>query len=283
MLRLHRPIVIVDEAHNARTPLSFKMLARFSPSLIVEFTATPEMRHRPSAGHHASNLLTHVSAHELKAEEMIKLPIRLETNPDWRETLAAAVGRQQALERLAMLEEQAGGEPIRPIVLLQAEANRAGQDSLTFEVLRQALIEDFRILEEQVRVATGNRRELEGLDLNARDCPVRYVITVQALKEGWDCPFAYVLCSVAPSRSERAVEQLLGRVLRMPYARRRQHGDLNQAYAYATSSEFAVVAQRLRDALVENGFERLEAQALVAAAEERQRCCRRWKTDPVAD
>ena len=46
-LRLHRPMVIVDEAHNARTPLSFDTLARLKPSLVVEFTATPVTEHAP--------------------------------------------------------------------------------------------------------------------------------------------------------------------------------------------------------------------------------------------
>ncbi|MDO8811388.1 MAG: DEAD/DEAH box helicase family protein, partial [Gallionella sp.] len=41
MLRLRRPIVIVDEAHNARTDLSFAMLGNVMPSCIIEFTATP--------------------------------------------------------------------------------------------------------------------------------------------------------------------------------------------------------------------------------------------------
>ena len=44
------------------------------------------------------------------------------------------------------------------------------------------------------------------LDLASRACPVRYIITVQALREGWDCPFAYVLCSVQTIRSATAVE-----------------------------------------------------------------------------
>ena len=43
VLKLHRPVVIIDEAHNARTPLSFDTLARFSPCCIVEFSATPEI------------------------------------------------------------------------------------------------------------------------------------------------------------------------------------------------------------------------------------------------
>ncbi len=39
VINIWRPIVIVDEAHNARTDLSFSVLARFNPSCIMEFTA----------------------------------------------------------------------------------------------------------------------------------------------------------------------------------------------------------------------------------------------------
>ncbi|MEW5721438.1 MAG: DEAD/DEAH box helicase family protein, partial [Chloroflexota bacterium] len=59
VLRLRRPVVIVDEAHNARTDLSFDTLARFNPSCIVEFTATPNRESSPS------NVLHSVSAAEL--------------------------------------------------------------------------------------------------------------------------------------------------------------------------------------------------------------------------
>ncbi|MEI6675859.1 MAG: DEAD/DEAH box helicase family protein [Verrucomicrobiota bacterium] len=40
-LRLRRPIVIVDEAHNARTTLSYAALGALMPSCVIEFTATP--------------------------------------------------------------------------------------------------------------------------------------------------------------------------------------------------------------------------------------------------
>jgi len=69
------------------------------------------------------------------------------------------------------------------------------------------------------------------LDLFARDCPVKYIITQQALAEGWDCSFAYALASVAELRSETRVEQLLGRILRQPEARHRASPELNRAYA----------------------------------------------------
>ena len=60
------------------------------------------------------------------------------------------------------------------------------------------------------------------MDLLSPDCPIRYIITVNALKEGWDCPFAYVLATVANRTSAVDVEQILGRVLRLPYTQKNQ-------------------------------------------------------------
>ncbi len=106
------------------------------------------------------------------------------------------------------------------------------------------------------------------MDLFDRECCIRFIITQQALREGWDCSFAYVLCSVAEQKSARSVEQLLGRVLRLPRAKRKQREELNRAYAFATTTSFQNAANTLRDGLVNNGFERVEAQALVRAVEE---------------
>ena len=91
VLRLRRPVVIMDEAHNARTLLSFDTLRRFNPSCVIELTATPETKHNPTLGHFASNILHHVSARELKAAEIIKLPVKLWTRPDWQQVLADAI------------------------------------------------------------------------------------------------------------------------------------------------------------------------------------------------
>lgn len=263
VLRLRRPVVIMDEAHNARTQLSFETLARFSPSCVVEFTATPATRHAPEAGFIASNVLAHVSAAELKAEEMIKLPVKLWTHGAWTDAVTDALAKQRELEEIAAREQQVTGERIRPIVLFQAQANRAGEGTVTPAVLKQALIDDHHVPAEQIAIETGSTRELEGVDLSAPACPIRFVITVQALREGWDCPTAYILCSIAEQGSARSVEQLLGRVLRLPGARRKQEAALNLAYAFVVSPSFAAAAQGLKDALVEAGFERLETETLV--------------------
>lgn len=258
VLRLHRPLVIVDEAHNARTPLSFDTLARFDPAAIIEFTATPDMRDNPS------NVLYTVSAAELKAEGMIKLPIRLETHSDWRATIAAAISMQSQLEAAANRERAETGEYIRPIVLLQAQPRSQQRETLTVETVEAYLFNDARIPKNQVARATGEDREIEGVDLFDPECPIRFIITVQALREGWDCSFAYILCSVAELRAQTAVEQILGRVLRQPRAIEKQEPDLNRAYAYVSSAHFEQAVRSLEDALVENGFERQEAREMLA-------------------
>lgn len=282
VLRLRRPVIIMDEAHNARTPLSFDTLARFAPSCVIEFTATPSVRHVPEAGFFASNVLAHVSAAELKAEEMIKLPVRLWTHGAWADAVTDALARQRELETVAVREQAATGERIRPIVLFQAQAKREGMSTITPEVLKQALVEDHHVPAEHIAIETGSTRELEGVDLADPSCPVRFVITVQALREGWDCPTAYVLCSVAEQGSARAVEQLLGRVLRLPRARRKHEDALNLAYAYVVSPTFATAAQGLKDALVEAGFEKLETELMIEQGAPQPSLFYATPTSPVA-
>jgi type III restriction enzyme len=268
VLRLRCPVVIMDEAHRARTQLSFDTLARFRPSCIIEFTATPETEHDPRHGRFASNVLYHVSAAELKADQMLKLPIKLQTRSQWRETIGGAVQAQRGLERLAQEEARETGEYLRPIVLLQAQPHSKERETLTVEVVKRSLLEDFKVPEDQIAVATGQTREIDDVDLLAPTCDVRFIITMQALREGWDCPFAYVLCSVAETGSGRAVEQILGRVLRMPRAQRKHRPELNCAYAFAASPRFVDAANSLRDALIENGFQRFEAGSFLVPADE---------------
>jgi type III restriction enzyme len=257
VMRIHRPLVIVDEAHNARTELSFDTLARFQPSAIIEFTATPASSKNPS------NVLHSVSAAELKAENMIKLPIRLETHTDWQALLSDAIAQRVDLEKKADFEQRKNGDYIRPIMLIQAQPHRHGRDTLAVEVIEKTLIEDHHISENQIVRATGQDKGLEDVDLSNDKCEIRYVITVQALREGWDCPFAYILCSMAEQRSTGAVEQILGRVLRLPYCRPKEIAELNRAYAFVASPNFIEAAQNLVDALVENGFNKQEAKDFI--------------------
>lgn len=255
-LALHQPLLIVDEAHTTKTDKSFTALQRLNPSFILELTATPIAS--------KTNVLYHVSAQELAAENMIKLPIVLAEHPEgWPAAVFGAVQTQRKLEAEALKDEAAGAGYVRPIVLFQAQ--NTGEE-MPPEKLRDYLIDELKLPANQVVVATGKERGLDDIHLAARDCPVRYVITVQALREGWDCPFAYVLCSLQKLSSATAVEQLLGRVLRMPYAARRGREALNRAYAHVCAAEFSQAAHALADRLIEHmGFEALDVASMIAS------------------
>jgi type III restriction enzyme len=247
LLAWYRPIVMVDEAHNAQTELSLEVMRRIRPACVIEWTATPAP---------TQNVLFHVSAQALKAENMIKLPIVLSPHPNWQEAIRDAVLTREKLAEAALGED----DYVRPIVLFQAD-NANGE--VPVERLKQHLIETYQIDEKRIAVATGNQRELDGVNLFERTSPIEFVITVQALKEGWDCSFAYVFCTVQRIRSATALEQLLGRVLRLPYAKPRKNEKLGRAYAHVCADVTARVANDMADKLVAMGFEEMEAISAV--------------------
>ena len=248
LMHVHRPLMIVDEAHNAVTGLTREMQARVNPCAIVELTATP----RDKNGRRLSNILHSVTAQELKLEEMIKLPIILSEHDTWQNAVNGAIAARASLTRTA----EGDTDYIRPIVLFQAQPKNR---DATVEALKKHLMEVEQIPEEKIAIATGDQRELDGIDLFDQKCPIEYVITVKALKEGWDCSFAYIFCSVSRIQSAVDVEQLLGRVLRMPYANRRKAAELNKAYAFLSEPSFGDAARALVDKLVAMGFEEDEA------------------------
>ena len=249
LLKLHGPLVIMDEAHNATTPLSYAVYERLGPHAVVELTATPDMA--------SSNVLVSVSAFELKAENMIKFPVVLkEHNGEWLVAVSSAVARRKSLAQTALDEP----DYIRPILLIQAENARG---VATVEEVKRHLIETDGVDGKAIAIATGSTREIDGIDLFAKDCPIEIIITKQALKEGWDCSFAYVFCSVAQVRSDKDIQQLLGRVLRMPYATRRRQEAMNKAYAHVVTEDFGRAAGELTQSLVNIGFNPMEAAAAI--------------------
>lgn len=249
LLKLHGPLVIMDEAHNATTPLSYAVYERLGPRAVVELTATPDLA--------SSNVLVSVSAFELKAENMIKFPVLLTEHPgDWHAALSSAVARRKALASTAQNEP----DYLRPILLVQAE-NAHG--AATVAEVKRHLLEIDGVAGKAIAIATGDMREIDGVDLFAKDCAIEVIITKQALKEGWDCSFAYVFCSVAQVKSDKDIQQLLGRVLRMPYATRRRQEAMNKAYAHVVSDSFGRAAGELTQSLINIGFNPMEAATAI--------------------
>lgn len=243
VIRGLEPIVIVDESHNAETELSVEMLVNLNPHFIFDLTATPRNN---------SNIISYVDAMALKKQHMVKLPVIVSNQPSRNEAIESAIILRKRLEDIAIKEEAAGGKYIRPIVLFQAQP-RTGENKTTFEKTKEQLI-NAGIPEAQIKIKTADINELKGLDLMSRDCPVRYIITVNALKEGWDCPFAYILASLADKSSAVDVEQILGRILRMPHVQQHGHELLNTSYVFTASALFSATLQNIVKGLNRAGF-----------------------------
>lgn len=253
VLQAVHPIVVVDESHNAVSKLSEQMLNDLQPSLVIDLTATPKAN---------SNIICFTDALELKRNNMVKLPVIVYNHTTKSQVIDSALHLQRRLELTA---KQQKGNYIRPIVLFQAESKQAGaEDRETFEKVKQSLLR-LRIPEEQIKIKTAEIDELKGIDLMSPDCPVRYIITINALKEGWDCPFAYILASLADKSSSVDVEQIVGRVLRLPYASRNQNDILNLSYVLTASAKFQETLDNVVKGLNHAGFSDKDYRAVDSA------------------
>nr|WP_315251720.1 DEAD/DEAH box helicase family protein [uncultured Flavobacterium sp.] len=243
VIRSLNPILVVDESHNAESDLSVEMLNNLNPSFILDLTATPKQN---------ANIVSLVSAIELKKEHMVKLPVIVYNHQNIEGVIESALHLQNKLEIEAKILEENGGKYIRPIVLFQAQP-KGKEDNTTFDKLKAQLIK-IGIPEEQIKIKTANKDELKNEDLMSKDCPVRYIITINALKEGWDCPFAYILASLADKSSEVDVTQILGRVLRQPYVMKHNSTMLNLSYVITASVKFQNTLQNIIKDLQQSGF-----------------------------
>jgi type III site-specific deoxyribonuclease len=238
------PVVIVDESHHATSSLSREMLTILNPSFILDLTATPT---------ESANVISYVSASELKLEHMVKLPVVAYNRTSKEEVITDAIDLRCSLEKVANEARKQGGRYIRPIVLFQAEP-RHKEDVTSFKKLREKLIAA-GIPKEEIAIKTAQKDELKNINLLSEECPIRYIITVNALKEGWDCSFAYILASVANRTSRVDVEQILGRVLRQPYATKVQDKSvLNMSYVLASSNNFSETIRQIIAGLNAAGF-----------------------------
>lgn len=241
VLRSLHPVLIVDESHNTESKLSKEMIVDLSPSFVLDLTATPS---------ESSNIISFTDAMELRRNNMVKLPVIVYNQSSKDAVMDKALHLQHELERMALQDPT---NYIRPIVLFQAESKNGTEDRDTFEKVKANLLE-IGIPEEQIKIKTAEINELKDIDLMAKDCPVRYIITVNALKEGWDCPFAYILASLADRSSTVDVTQIVGRVLRLPYARKNTTPALNLSYVLTASAKFKDTLEGIVKGLNNAGF-----------------------------
>lgn len=258
VLKLLRPTVILDEAHKAygspdveRNKGFVEAVNRLNPRFVLELSATPKLG--------ISNILVNVSGLALKEEEMIKLPIQLRNfpNSDWKYTLAQTKEERDKLEEAAKEYQQTEDRYIRPIAVIRVDRTGKNQRDgvkVHAEDARDELIEALGVPAEQVKVKSSEQDELAGIDLMSPFCPVRYIITKDALKEGWDCPFAYLLALLDNTTAATAMTQLIGRVMRQPYARATNLTELDSCYIFCYNQGVKRAVENVKKGLEAEGL-----------------------------
>lgn len=268
-MRIVRPVVVMDEGQRAVSDLAFSTLYGFNPSLVLELSATPkDVADRPTRSGRKANILCEISGRELEREGMIKMPMNVAPLPagEWQTTLHAAWDKLSELERIARAYEGDGGRYIRPILLVQVERTGAEQADAGFihaNDARDWLKAVAGLEDDEIAFKTAERNDLdkpENRDLLSRKSPVRAIITKAALAEGWDCPFAYVLCALAANGNESAMTQLVGRVLRQPYATKTEYSaesgvpPLDECYVFAHRADTAATVAAIKRGLENDGL-----------------------------
>ena len=250
VLRLLRPITIIDEGHKAYSETARKTILGFNPSFVLELSATPPNN---------ANKLISITGMELNDEQMIKLDLHLinKNGSGWKETVSEAVAKRSKLEKVADKYNQNTNVYIRPIMLIQVE--RTGKDQrdsryIHAEDVKEYLLTQHSIPDGQVAIKSSEKDDIEGLDLLSQDCQIRFIITKQALQEGWDCPFAYVLCVLTKSQSETAMTQLIGRILRQPYAKKTKVLELDECYVFSFQQDTGHLVRGIKSNLESEGL-----------------------------
>ena len=267
-MRVVRPVVVMDEGQRAVSDLAFRTLYDFNPAFVLELSATPkDVAARPArAGNPAiagrsANILVEISGRELESEGMIKMPMNVIPlhDTDWHSTLRKAWDRLESLEAAARTYQGEGGRYIRPILLVQVERTGAEQRDAGFIHADDARdwLKSIGLDDDQIALKTADTNDLdkpENRDLLDQKCRVRAIITKAALAEGWDCPFAYVLCALAANGNESAMTQLVGRILRQPHATKTGVAPLDECYVYAHRADTAATVAAIKRGLENDGL-----------------------------
>ena len=265
-LRMIRPVVVMDEGHKAVSELAFSTLYGFNPCFVLELTATPKdvaasSGRNPKPARFA-NILVEVKGIDLDREGMIKMPLNLDPRggSDWRTTLAAALNKLRELDNEARTLQADTNRYIRPILLVQAE--RTGSDQRDGSHIHALDVKEWLasvggLDEAEIAIKTADTNDLaapENQDLSSTTNRIRVIITKQALQEGWDCPFAYILCALAASSNLSAMTQLVGRILRQPDAKKTGIAILDESYVITHHADTAKVIDAIKKGLEEDGM-----------------------------
>jgi type III restriction enzyme len=253
VLRLTRPLVIIDEIHKVFTPKSKETVDGLNPSMVVGFSATPKS---------GMNILVSITGQELKDAEMVKLDMNIispSDNEDWQTMIKDIKDFREKLEKRAKQYDKNTGEYIRPIALIQVERTgreQRGKGFVHSEDVKEYL-KNIGVPDEEIAIKTSSVNDIEDVDLLSRECPIKYIITKEALKEGWDCPFAYILGIIPNVNSNTSVTQLVGRILRQPFQKKFGIPLLDESYVFYSKGHTKNILNTIKAGFKKEGLDDL--------------------------
>ncbi len=210
-----RLVVFADEHHCYYGTAFSKAVRDLDPWLLVGLTATPAKK-TPT-----EQIIFRYPLAGAIADKLVKTPVivgRRDDRTDPNTKLTDGVTLLQAKKGALDAYTQAHGiAPVNPVMLVVAtsieDANEYGKILRSSEFFAGAYADAVLVVHSKAPdVALAELSKVEDTA-----SPVRIIISVGMLKEGWDVRNVYVIVSMRSSVSEILTEQTLGRGMRLPF------------------------------------------------------------------
>lgn len=208
-------IVFADEHHCYYGPSFSDTIRNLVPKALIGLTATPHPR-TPD-----DQIIYRYPLAAAVADQLVKTPVIVGRRDERDDAITQLTDGVRLLE----LKEQfiqkwcavQGIDPINPVMLAVAQTIDDAQ--MYDEIIRSTSFMDGRYADAVLTIHSQSPDEaLEMLEnVEDPDSPVRIIISVGMLKEGWDVKNVYVLASMRASISDILTEQTMGRGLRLPF------------------------------------------------------------------
>ena len=260
-VRVAKPLMIVDEIHKVFSEAARHTIDNLNPEMVLGLSATPKVD---------MNVVVSITGLELKDEDMVKLDMHIlppagRKENDWKTMVKDIKSHREKLEKDAKALQRGSGIYIRPIALLQVEATGKDQRGRgrVHSLDVKDYLSDLKVNPDEIAIKTSSQNDIEDVNLFASDCPVRYIITKEALREGWDCSFAYILGIIPNVNSTTSITQLIGRILRQPNAKKTGVKELDESYIYYAKGDTRHMIERVDAGFKNEGLEDLMSKVKI--------------------
>ena len=213
-------VILADEHHCYRGAAFSRTITDLRPELVVGLTATPAKRDEGLI------VYRYPLARAIK-DQLVKTPVlvaRKDDRNDDHTKLLDGVTLLRYKERLAHARCDEEGIPrINPVMLVIAQDTAEAdhfRDLLDSESFDSGAWTGRTLLVHSNLTGEEKEAALSALeDVEDPQSPVRIIISVGMLKEGWDVKNVYVIASMRASVSSVLTEQTLGRGMRLPFGK----------------------------------------------------------------